>query len=139
MGKYINSNLTTNERVVQEAKLSWWSQMIAIIIGVLLLPIGIGALFIIGAIIRMNTIELAATNKRVIAKTGLIRRDVLEVRLDKIESVVVNQSMLGRMLNYGNVMVCGTGGVKNVIPYISNPLDFRCTVNELTDNPNSFN
>ena len=61
-------------------------------------------------IIIMFTTEFAVTNRRVVAKTGFIRRHTLEMLLTKIESVAVNRIFLGRMLNFGVVTVTGTGG-----------------------------
>src|SRR2546425_5031828 len=55
------------------------------------------------------TTEIAVTNRRVIYKEGFIRRDTVEMHMDKVESVDVDQSVLGRLLNYGTVIVRGTG------------------------------
>ena len=53
--------------------------------------------------------EIAVTNRRVIYKKGLIRRRTNEMNMDKVESVQVDQSILGRMLDYGTVTILGTG------------------------------
>ena len=47
------------------------------------------------------TTETDVTNMRVVHKTGFIKRRTFEMALDKIESVDVNQSIMGRILNYG--------------------------------------
>jgi len=155
MGSYIDSNLTTNERVIKEAKVSWWSQLPFFLAGgfFLLMAMGssvtpnsdggglilfIAVLFIVFAIIRVISTELALTNKRVIAKTGFIRRDTVELRLEKVEGFVVNQSIIGRLFNYGSVIVSGTGGIKTPIPFIYNPTEFRMVVNEFLENPAQF-
>ena len=84
------------------------------------------ALFMaIPAFIERVTSEFAVTNKRVIIKVGLISRRTLEMNLSKIESVNVNQGMLGRMLGYGTIVVVGTGGTKEPFAAISDPLTFR--------------
>ncbi len=57
--------------------------------------------------------ELSVTNHRVIYKSGFIRRHTVEMNMDKVASVDVDQSILGRMLDYGTVHVIGTGGVQN--------------------------
>ena len=49
------------------------------------------------------TTETDVTNLRVVHKTGFIKRQTFEMSLDKVESVDVNQSILGRILNYGDV------------------------------------
>ena len=53
--------------------------------------------------------EIAVTNRRVIYKRGLIRLQSNEMNMDKVESVQVNQSVLGRMFDFGTVKILGTG------------------------------
>ena len=65
----------------------------------------------IRALITIRTAEIAVTTRRVINKRGLIRRDTVEINASKIESIDLSQSILGRALNYGTVIVRGTGGV----------------------------
>jgi uncharacterized membrane protein YdbT with pleckstrin-like domain len=86
---------------------------------------GLGLLFWIAAAIRYYTTELAITNKRVIAKFGLISRSTVEINLQKIESIQVNQGILGRILNYGSIVVSGAGNPQAPVPGISSPLQFR--------------
>jgi len=81
------------------------------------------------AVISYFTTELAVTNKRVIAKTGLLRRRSLEILLSKVESVGVNQPIMGRIFNYGTIVVAGTGGTKQGFPNIVAPMDFRKRIN----------
>jgi len=70
--------------------------------------------------------EIAVTDRRVIFKTGFIRRDTNEMQMDKVESVRVDQSILGRVLDYGDVTVLGTGkGEFTRLKTISAPLDLR--------------
>lgn len=73
---------------------------------------------------RLST-ELAVTDRRVITKVGLIRRTTMEMNLSKVESVVVEQGILGRILNYGTIIVKGTGGGMEPLSTIDRPLDFR--------------
>jgi uncharacterized membrane protein YdbT with pleckstrin-like domain len=84
-----------------------------------------GLISLLNAFIFKISTELAVTTKRVIVKRGLIRRDTLELNHSKVESFQVNQSVLGRVLNYGSVEVLGTGGGKTPIPNIDDPLLFR--------------
>ncbi|WP_314411458.1 PH domain-containing protein, partial [Pantoea septica] len=56
-------------------------------------------------------------------------RTTVELRLDKVESIGVNQGIMGRLLGYGNIVVKGTGGTGTPIPSIKKPLDFRRVVN----------
>lgn len=138
MASYIDSNLTTNERIIKNAKVSWWSQWQMILLGVLTIGFMIGIIFFIFAIIRVMTTELALTNKRVIAKTGFIRRDTVELRLEKVEGLIINQGIIGRIFNYGTVIVSGTGGIRTPIPFINDPINFRRVVNEFLENPEQF-
>ncbi len=85
------------------------------------------------ALIVMFTTEFAVTNRRVIAKTGFIRRHTLEMLLPKIESVAVNQNVLGRLLNFGTVTVTGTGGTKESFRAIFGPLGVRKKINQIIE------
>jgi len=78
--------------------------------------------------IRRRTTEIAVTDRRVIYKAGVIQRHTAEMNMDKVESVLVDQSVLGRLLNYGTVNIRGTGeGLEN-LRYISSPISLRNTV-----------
>ena len=78
------------------------------------------------------TTETDVTNMRVVHKTGFIKRRTFEMSLDKVESVDVNQSILGRIMNYGGVTVQGVGEGKETISTIASPLAFR---NAITTRP----
>ncbi len=122
MGKYVEDNLVKDENVVYEAKLHW------------MLFVSLRALItlFIAPIIAYTTSEFAITNKRIIMKVGLIRRRTLEMNLQKIETVNINQGILGRMLGYGTVTIIGTGGTRESFPRIANPLEFRKRFQELS-------
>ncbi len=81
-------------------------------------------LFFIG-LLKRNVTEMAVTNKRVIVKTGLADRRTTEILLSRIESVVVDEPAMGRILGYGTVIVRGTGGTPEVFEKIYHPLKFR--------------
>jgi uncharacterized membrane protein YdbT with pleckstrin-like domain len=85
------------------------------------------------AIIVIFTTEFAVTDKRVIAKTGFIRKHTLEMLLQKIESDGINQDITGRMMNYGTVMVTGTGGIREKSTAIAAPLAVRKVINEFNE------
>jgi uncharacterized membrane protein YdbT with pleckstrin-like domain len=74
------------------------------------------------------TTETDVTNMRVVHKTGFIKRRTFEMALDKIESVDVNQSILGRILNYGDVTINGVGEGTETIGTIASPLAFRSAI-----------
>jgi uncharacterized membrane protein YdbT with pleckstrin-like domain len=77
------------------------------------------------AVIRRMTTELAITDHRVIYKVGLLSRHTLEMNRAKVESVDVDQTLLGRLLGYGTVVVRGTGGSLEPMRDVTDPLGFR--------------
>jgi hypothetical protein len=93
--------------------------------GVLLLA-GIYSFF--DALIERHCTELAITSLRVIAKIGFIRRRTWEINAAKVEGVEVDQSILGRIFDYGTVTVKGTGGGTAPIRSIDDPVAFRAKI-----------
>jgi uncharacterized membrane protein YdbT with pleckstrin-like domain len=69
--------------------------------------------------------EFVITDRRIIIKTGFIARNTFEMNLSKIESVNVDQSVMGRILNYGSMTIIGSGGTRETFHNISRPLAFR--------------
>ena len=110
--------------------LSLMSTMLLCLSGLLLLYT---AVLLLQAIIVMLTTEFAVTNRRVIAKTGFIRRRTLEMLLSKIESVAVQQGILGRVLGFGSVTVTGTGGTKESFRAIDKPFAVRKVINQIIE------
>jgi uncharacterized membrane protein YdbT with pleckstrin-like domain len=88
-------------------------------------------LFVVGAILLARawfhrvTTEIAVTDRRIIYKRGFIRRYTVEMHMDKVESVDVDQSILGRMLDYGDVIIHGTGSGLEPLSYVDHPLELR--------------
>ena len=72
--------------------------------------------------------EIAVTNRRVIYKKGLVRRQTNEMNMDKVESVQIDQSILGRMLDYGNVTILGTGEGFETLCTIASPIELRNSI-----------
>ena len=149
MGRYIDEILQPGEKVLYSTNAHWVFYLPAIaawivtailfflsratiVEGIVLLCLSASAVVAIVALYwtakawfhRMTT-ETDVTNKRVVHKTGFIKRRTFEIALDKIESVDVNQSILGRILNYGSVTVRGVGEGAETIDTIASPLDFR--------------
>jgi uncharacterized membrane protein YdbT with pleckstrin-like domain len=69
--------------------------------------------------------EIAVTNRRIIFKTGLISYRTIEMNMDKIEGVNVEQSLVGRLLNYGTVVVRGIGAGREPLKCIDDPFELR--------------
>jgi uncharacterized membrane protein YdbT with pleckstrin-like domain len=97
--------------------------LVAIIAAAVVALLGL-VLGLLTAIRRAGT-ELVVTDHRVIFKRGLIGRHTIEMNRAKVESVDVDQTLLGRMLGYGTVLVRGTGGSLEPLRNISHPLTLR--------------
>lgn len=129
MVSYVTSVLTRGERVLYQGKISMWSLFPLLLAGLVCLAFyGAGLLLWGAAAIQYMTTELAITNKRVIAKVGLVGRSTIEINLQKIESIQVHQGIPGRIFNYGSVVVSGAGNPQAPISGISDPLRFRRAV-----------
>lgn len=137
---YIEKNLMNGENILYRGKLHWvvflWP-VIWFVVAIMFFSGGgdtaaAGGLLVLIAIItgiasfiNYKTSEFGITNKRVIVKVGFIRRNSLEVLLNKVEGIQINQGMLGRILGFGSVTVSGTGGTKDPFHKIDAPLEFR--------------
>jgi len=136
---YVDRNLLQGEEVVYRAKLHL--VVFALPAGIAVFGLVLAAVvaswtaaivFVVLAIvvafpryIRFVSSEFAVTNKRVIVKLGLVYRRTLELVLSKVETIGVEQSIMGRVFNYGTIVVTGTGGTKEPFKDIANPLEFR--------------
>ena len=154
---YVEKNLVNGETITYRARLHWivffWPAVACLILGLPglfvtgmaifsadkhsrpVLGFGVAELVVTALIVgfgllRMRSAEFAITNKRVILKYGIINRRTAEMFLQKIESVGVDQNILGRMFDYGTVTVRGTGGTLEPFTKISHALEFRRQVQE---------
>jgi len=84
-----------------------------------------GALMLAHAWFRRWTTEIAVTDRRIIYKEGFIRRKTIEMHMDKVESVDVEQSILGRVLGYGDILVRGVGTGFEPLKNIADAIEFR--------------
>ncbi|MBI3300646.1 MAG: PH domain-containing protein [Deltaproteobacteria bacterium] len=134
---YVENNLMRDEKIVYQAKPHWiifaWPAVSAVL-GLFLLPqsaqagsffLVLSVLLSINPLAQYFTSEFAVTNKRVLVKVGFISRHTLELLLTKVETIGVDQSILGRILGYGTLVVIGTGGTREPFKAIVNPLEFR--------------
>ncbi|MES2471274.1 MAG: PH domain-containing protein [Pseudomonadota bacterium] len=136
---YVESNLMEGERVILQTRIHGIvflppAVMILLGVGLFMIPVAgllvllVGVVMLAGAWIRHWTSEFAVTDRRVIIKVGLISRQTIEINMSKVESVEVRQGILARMLNYGTIVVIGTGGTKEPFDMIDDPLAFRRAV-----------
>jgi uncharacterized membrane protein YdbT with pleckstrin-like domain len=90
---------------------------------------GVLALVALGFLFRewfvQWTTEIALTDRRIIYKEGFVRRSTVEMHMDKVESVDVEQTIIGRLLDYGTVTVKGVGTGFEPLKMIAAPLDLR--------------
>jgi len=152
MGRYIDEILQPGEKVLYSTNAHWmfylpamaaWVVALVLLIlsrsttteGVVLLCLSASAVVALAALywsakawFHRWTTETDVTNLRVVHKTGFIKRRTFEMSLDKVESVDVNQSILGRLLNYGDVTVRGVGEGFETIKTIASPLAFRNSI-----------
>lgn len=115
MGSYVDNNLSRDEKVIYEAHYHWkiWIELSSIF-----------TLFL-RPLIKTKTDEFVITNKRVIMKTGLISRNIFEMTSSHIESINVDQTIMGRIFNYGTVIIVGSGGTRESFADIAAPVKFR--------------
>ena len=158
---YIENNLLKNEKIVYLARIHWiifaFPAMVLLftflmliyspklfpgylpIIGirmaslVLLVLLAVLIFTTVSAFIRYTTSEYGITTKRVLIKTGWISRDSLELFIDKIEAIYVDQSIPGRVFDYGTLRIVGTGGTQDPFFYVPHPLKFRKIAQEQID------
>src|SRR5436190_23623621 len=98
----------------------WRAGLVAEAVAIILVAGGI--FFLARAWFNQWITEIAVTNRRVIYKRGFISRSTAEMHMDKIESVKIDQSILGRILDYGKVTVLGTGTGTESLGQIDEPI-----------------
>lgn len=85
-------------------------------------------------LVRFFTTEIGLTNERLIVKIGLIRVDAVEVQLDKVETTMLHQSVIARILNYGSLAFVASGGTGGNFRWVNNPSEFHKAVqNEISE------
>ncbi|MGN6117884.1 MAG: PH domain-containing protein [Nitrobacter sp.] len=149
MGRYIDDILQPGEKVLYSTNVHWIFYLPAIAAWIVAFAFLVGSrlvvtetpmllclsLAVISALVALYwmlkawfhrwTTETDVTNLRVVHKEGFIKRQTFEMSLDKVESVDVNQTILGRILNYGDVTIRGVGEGEKDIATIASPLAFR--------------
>jgi uncharacterized membrane protein YdbT with pleckstrin-like domain len=143
---YVERHLLPNEQVVYKTRLHWilfLRSALLILAGIVLsallwrvldppwlwyvglVVVGIGAFWAFVHLVELMTSEFAVTTTRLIFKVGLIARYTTELLLSKVESIGVTQGLSGRLLNYGDLTVTGTGGAREVFRRVRDPIGFR--------------
>jgi uncharacterized membrane protein YdbT with pleckstrin-like domain len=150
---YVEKNLIPGETLIYRTGVHWSVLCGPLVVAILAIAAGIfcyfqsfvgkvevgtlliaaAAVFALYAVMKRNSTEIAVTNRRVIIKTGMAARRSLEIMLPKVESVGVNESMWGRLLGYGTVVIHGTGGTPEPFHKIAHPSKFRQRLQEQID------
>lgn len=149
MGRYIDDILQPDEKVLYSSNLHWivyWKGILGWLIAAALFVVsgqtlnatltltGLVASGVVAVIafyftavawFRRWTTETDVTTLRVVHKEGFITRQTFEISIDKVASVRVDQSIPGRILNYGNVFIETMGEDDQKIELIASPLAFR--------------
>jgi uncharacterized membrane protein YdbT with pleckstrin-like domain len=152
MARYIDEILQPGEKVLYSTNAHWifylpaiaaWILALALLglsratttEGIILLSLSASVIVALAAAywtirgwFHRLTTETDVTDRRVVHKTGFIKRRTFEIALDKIESVDVDQTILGRLLNYGDVTIMGVGEGRQTISTIASPLAFRSAI-----------
>ena len=81
-------------------------------------------------VIERKTSEFVVTNKRIVVHVGVISSRSFELLLSKVESISVEQGLLGKIMKSGSLVISGTGGTKEIFHEVENPFEFRKTVLE---------
>src|SRR6478736_2057114 len=142
---FLEQNLVPGERLVHRATLHWMIFAPAVALAALGLSLivlidgnrwigalvfGVGVVMAVKPYILLRFSEFGVTDRRVLAKLGLVSRETLDQLLDKVEAVQVEQGLFGRILGYGTVTVIGTGGTQETFPRIADPFAFRRAIQE---------
>ncbi|MCR4810543.1 MAG: PH domain-containing protein [Prevotella sp.] len=146
---YIQKNLMQGEKVIYEAKFHgivyFWPCLFAILaIGLffigswsfllrLILVLAVWLVAFIWGVYINGGKQYVLTTRRLICKEGIVKRTSRELLLRKCEGISIEQSILGRLLGYGSILV-STGEDKNRYDYIKNPLAFSTSINQQIDN-----
>lgn len=152
-GSYAEATLGPNESIFYKTSLHWivfvrYAVLALLVFVFVVIPFAIGVqallatqlgwfalplpmLILIPPAVQFATSELVVTNRRVLIKTGAVNRQTLEMFISKVESVGVHQSFLGRFLDYGTVIIRGTGGSDEPFQLIAHPIHFRNAVQRM--------
>jgi uncharacterized membrane protein YdbT with pleckstrin-like domain len=148
---YIDSNLLPGEQVVYRTRLHWLLYMTPVLFTAIVLlpiawflvhetwsqyawiPVALGVLILLSTYVKRQSSDFAVTNKRVMMKVGVFNTRSIELVLNKVEAIAVNQSLMGRIFGYGDIVVTGSGGTKEAFSHIQGPLAFRRAVQSVTD------
>src|SRR5579864_3241485 len=101
----------------------------ALVSGIVMLQVA-GWAVLLGLLNRVSD-EIAVTNRRVVLNSGaLIKRRAAQFSLQEIDSIEIQQNDLGRMLDYGSIVVHSANKTTGPFRYVSRPFEFKRRVEE---------
>jgi len=139
---YTESHLLPGETIKYRGRLHWLPFLPAYLLGALFSVVAVAGfitqtwwLAIVGLVVAIPTFvwiyiatttsEFCVTDQRVVIKVGFIQRRTVETMLGKVETIGVDQGLVGRLFDFGTILVVGTGGTQDKFHNISKPLEFR--------------
>ena len=123
---YLDESLAPGESIVARFQLHWTAKWRLIVFFVLAIPtLGLALLAALYEWLRLRAIEQGVTNRRVVRKTGIVSRTTEELRLASIETIDLHQSVWGRMLGYGDVVLTGRGESSMIFARLAAPLEAK--------------
>ena len=129
--KFIKSTLPENETIEMEISFHWTHALIAWLYLVFLGWLLVGIYLFVSMYVEKWMTERALTNRRLVIKRGLIRRQTEEISFNRIEEVNLNQSILQRILESGDIRISGTGSGEVIMKNIDAPLSIQKKINEV--------
>lgn len=147
MANLAGITMTEDENFMTLARIHgaiYWKGVAVIIFGMLLLLtvamnagfflIFVGVLMLVLAHLTRQYLILAASDKRIFIRSGILYADMIEMRYAQVESIELGINPIGQMFGYGSVIVTGTGQRRVIVPFIDNAIAFRKTVNDILVN-----
>jgi uncharacterized membrane protein YdbT with pleckstrin-like domain len=123
---YLDESLAPGETIVGRFDLHWTAKWRLIVYLLLAIPtLGLALLAAIYEWIRLRSIEMGVTNRRVVRKTGILSRATEELRLASIETIDLRQTAWGRLLGFGDVVLTGRGESSMIFSRLAQPLDAK--------------
>ena len=129
--KFIERTLPENEQIELPITFHWTHLLFAWLSFFALGFVVIGIFIFIAKYVEKWTTERALTNRRLIIKRGLIRRNTEEISCNRIEEVNLSQTIIQRILGSGNILVKGVGFGEILLRDIDDPLTVQKKINEL--------
>ncbi len=140
-------SLSDGEHLVSTVRIHdaiYWKGLAVALLGILLLPgfaMSLGIFFIFVGFVMLGLahmtrqfLVLAATNKRIFVRSGILYADMIELRYSQVESIELGITPIGQIFGYGSVIITGTGQRRVIVKFVSDAIDFRRIVNDILVN-----